>query len=100
MYFSEMPVDHGMIQLVTDATHNKGHLLDVVIVPNHSALVTTRPSVYDPCLCDTHGNRPVITWPSNSVQMPENLLECVKKYFICDCVIYDFPVSNVILPFC
>ena len=47
---------NGMTQLVADATHNKGHLLDVVIVRNHSAIVTTRPNVYDPCLCDTLGN--------------------------------------------
>ena len=55
-HFSETLADHDMTQLVTDATHSKGYLLDVVIVRNHSAIVTTRPSVYDPCLCDTRGN--------------------------------------------
>ena len=55
-HFSEKLADHGMTQLVTGVTHNKGHLLDVVIVRNHIAIVTTRPSVYDPCLCDTHCN--------------------------------------------
>ena len=45
-----------MTQLVRYATHNKDHLLDVVIVRNHSEIVTTRQSVYDPSLCDTHGN--------------------------------------------
>ena len=54
--FSEMLSD--MRQLVTDATHNKGHLLDVVIVRNNTAMSPSRPSVYDPCLCDTHGNTP------------------------------------------
>ena len=56
-HFTETVADHGMTQLVTDATHNKGHLLDVVIVRNHSAIVITRSSVYDElCLCDSHGN--------------------------------------------
>ena len=55
-HFSETLDDHDMTQLVTDATRSKGYLLGVVIVRNHSAIVTTRPSVYDPCLCDTHGN--------------------------------------------
>ena len=55
-HFSKTLADHGMTQLVTDVTHNKVHILDVVIVRNHSAIVTTRPSVYDPCLCDTHSN--------------------------------------------
>ena len=55
-HFSETLTAHGMTRLVTYATHNKGHLLDVVIVRNHSAVVTSRPSVYDPCLSDTHGN--------------------------------------------
>ena len=44
-HFSETLADRGMTQLVTDVTHNKGHLLDVVIVRNHNAIVTTRPSV-------------------------------------------------------
>ena len=56
LHFSETLADHGMTQLVTDATHSKGHLLDVAIVRNHSSIVTTRPSVFDPCLCDTLGN--------------------------------------------
>ena len=55
-HFSETLADHDMTQLVTDASHSKGHLLDVFIVRNHSAIITTPPSVYDPCLCDTHGN--------------------------------------------
>ena len=54
--FSEMLSDRDMRQLVTHATHNKGHLLDVVIVRNNTAMIPSRPSVYDPCLCDTHGN--------------------------------------------
>ena len=48
--------DRDMRQLVTDATHNKCHILDVIIVQNNTAMITSRPSVYDPCLCDTHGN--------------------------------------------
>ena len=55
-HFSEKLADHGMAQLVTDATHSKGYLLDVVIVRNHSVIVNIRPSVYDPRLCDTHCN--------------------------------------------
>ena len=31
-HFSEMFADRGMTQPVTSATHNKGHLLDVVII--------------------------------------------------------------------
>ncbi len=31
-HFAEMLADRGMNQIITDATHNKGHLLDVVIV--------------------------------------------------------------------
>ena len=33
---SETLTDHGMTQLVTDATHSKGYLRDVVIVRNHA----------------------------------------------------------------
>ena len=54
--FSETLADHGMVQLVTDATHNKGHILDVVIVRINGAIIYTPPSVYDPCLCDNNGN--------------------------------------------
>ena len=57
-HFFETLADCGMIPLVTDATHNKCHLRDVVIVLSHSEIVSTRPSVYDPCLCDTHSNPP------------------------------------------
>ena len=55
-HISEMLSDRDMRQLVTNTTHNKGHLLDVVIVQNNTAMITSQPSVYDPCLCDTHGN--------------------------------------------
>ena len=51
-----MLVDRGLTQLAIDDTHNKAHLLYVVIVRNHSAMVFTRPSVYDRFLCDTHSN--------------------------------------------
>ena len=39
--FSETLADHGMVQLVTDATHNKGHILDVVIVRTNMGVDTT-----------------------------------------------------------
>ena len=55
-HFSEMFPDRDMRQLVKDATRNKGHLLDVVIVRNNTAMITSRACVYDPCLCDKHGN--------------------------------------------
>ena len=42
-HFSERLAD-----LVTDATHSKGHLQGVIIVRNHGAIVTIRHSVYDP----------------------------------------------------
>ena len=54
-HFSETLADHGMVQLVSDATHNKGHILDVVIVRMNSAIIYAPPSVYDPCLCDNNG---------------------------------------------
>ena len=37
---SETLADHGMVQLVTDATHNNGHILDVVIVRINCELYT------------------------------------------------------------
>ena len=54
--FSETLADHGTVQLVTDAMHNKGHILDVVIVRMNSSIIYAPPSVYDPCLCDNNGN--------------------------------------------
>ena len=54
--FSETLADHGMVQLVTDATHNKGHILDVVIVRINGAIIYAPPSVYNSCLCDNNGN--------------------------------------------
>ncbi len=54
--FSETLADHGMVQWVTDTTHNKGHILDVVIVRINGAIIYAPPSVYDPCLCDNNGN--------------------------------------------
>ena len=55
--FSDILFEHGMIQLVEDATHKKGHLLDVVIVRDSApCIIPTLPIVYDPCLCTTNGN--------------------------------------------
>ena len=55
--FYETLADHGLTKLVTDATHKTGHTLNVFIVRDStSAIIPTRPSVYDQCLCDTHGN--------------------------------------------
>ena len=55
--FSDILFEHGMIQLVEDATHKKGHLLDVVIVRDSvPCIIPTLPIVYDHCLCTTNGN--------------------------------------------
>ena len=54
--FSETLCDRGMKQLVNEATHSKGHILDVVIVRDNNCIVPALPKVYDPCLCNTHGN--------------------------------------------
>ena len=54
--FSATLCDRGMKQLVNKATHSKGHILDVVIVRDNTFIVPALPNVYDPCLCDTHGN--------------------------------------------
>ena len=46
-----------MKQFVNEATHSKGHILDVVIVRHNTCIVPALPNVYDPCLCDdTHDN--------------------------------------------
>ena len=45
-----------MKQLVNEATHIKGHILDMVIVRNNTCIVPALPKVYDPCLYNTHGN--------------------------------------------
>ena len=54
--FPETLCDRGMKQLVNEATHSKGHILDVVIVRDNTCIVPALPKVYDPCLCNTHGN--------------------------------------------
>ena len=55
--FSDILFEHGMVQLVEDATHKKGHLLDVVIVRDSApCIIPTMPIVYDPCLCATNDN--------------------------------------------
>ena len=45
-----------MKQLINEASHSKGHILDVVIVRDITCIVPALPNVYDPCLCNTHGN--------------------------------------------
>ena len=47
--FSETLCDRGMKQLVNEATHSKGHILDVVIVRDNTCIVPALPNVYDPC---------------------------------------------------
>ena len=54
--FSKTLCDRGMKQLVNEATHCKGHILDVVIVRDSTCIVPALPNVYDSCLCNTHGN--------------------------------------------
>ena len=44
--FSEALADHDMDQYVTDATHNKGHILDVLIVRINGAIIYAPLSVY------------------------------------------------------
>ena len=34
----------------------RGHILDVVIIRDNTCIVPALPNVYDPCLCNTHGN--------------------------------------------
>ena len=63
---SETLADRGMTRLVTDATHNKGHLLAVAIVRNHSALVSTRPSVDTNAYVTHVVIHPVITFCVNA----------------------------------
>jgi hypothetical protein len=48
---------HGLIQHVTGATHTGGHTLDVVITRDVSCIIHGMPSIVDPCLYDTKGNR-------------------------------------------
>ena len=48
--------DHGLVQHVQGATHNKGHTLDVVITRDNSTIMQTTPSVRNPCLFDQNGN--------------------------------------------
>jgi hypothetical protein len=50
--FDETLSDHGLVQHVQGATHNKGHTLDVVITRENSTIMQTTPSVRDPCLFD------------------------------------------------
>ena len=45
-----------MKQLVNEATHSKGHILDVVIARDNTCIVPALPKVYDACLCNIHGN--------------------------------------------
>ena len=45
-----------MKELVNEATHSKGLILDVVIVRDNTCIVPALPNIYDPCLCNTHGN--------------------------------------------
>jgi hypothetical protein len=54
--FDETLSDHGLVQHVHGATHNKGHTLDVVITRDNSTIMQTTPSVRDPCLFDRNGN--------------------------------------------
>jgi hypothetical protein len=54
--FDETLSDHGLVQHVQGATHNKGHTLDVVITRDNSTIMQTMPSVRDPCLFDRNGN--------------------------------------------
>ena len=48
---------HGLIQHVTGATHTGGHTLDVVITRDISCIIHKMPSIAEPCLYDTKGNR-------------------------------------------
>ena len=54
--FDETLSDHGLVQHVQGATHNKGYTLDVVITRDNSTIMQTTPSVRDPCLFDRNGN--------------------------------------------
>jgi hypothetical protein len=54
--FDETLSDHGLVQHVQGATHNKGHTLDVIITRDNSTIIQTTPSVRDPCLFDRNGN--------------------------------------------
>ena len=99
-HFFETLADRGITQQITDVTHSKGHLLAVVIGRNHSAIVTTRPSVCDPCLCDTRGNPPGDHMAIKFCINARKPARVRKEIFFGDCVIYDIPISNVILPLC
>ena len=54
--FSETPADRGVTQVVKFPTHRGGHILDVVNVRENGSIISALPTVYDPCLCDKHGN--------------------------------------------
>ena len=57
-HFSEMLTDHGMTQLVMDVAHNKASSppgCSYCLKPQCNS-ISTRLRMYDPCLCDTHGN--------------------------------------------
>jgi hypothetical protein len=54
--FDETLSDHGLVQHVQGATHNKGHTLDVVITRDNSTIMQTTPSVRDYCLFGRNGN--------------------------------------------
>ncbi|XP_062616028.1 uncharacterized protein LOC134277728 [Saccostrea cucullata] len=48
--------DHNLTQHITTATHNRGHILDLLITKSESTILKTKPSVQDPNLFDAHRN--------------------------------------------
>ena len=46
---------HGLSQHVQEATHKKGHTLDLVITHSGSTLLKATPIISNPGLCDKHG---------------------------------------------
>ena len=54
--FDETLSDHGLVQHVQGATHNKGHTLNVVITRGNSTIMQTTPSVRYPYLFDRNDN--------------------------------------------
>ena len=77
-----------MKQLVNEATHSKGYILDVVIVRDNTFIVPALPNVYDPCLCDTHGNSSgdhlAISFDVNA-SFDGSRLGCGKQQRFADC---------------
>ena len=53
--FNNILAEFGLKQLITDSTHVKGHILDVVIVPDESNAITNF-SVFDPCFSNDYGH--------------------------------------------